>query len=543
MNSSSTQPGSTQNAFARLFRIPEGTSLGRELMSSVVVFLVALPLCMGIAIASGVPPAMGLISGIVGGVVVGMFAGAPLQVSGPAAGLAVLVWQMAREHGLQALALAVLGAGLIQLISGVLKLGRWFRAVSPAVISGMLAGIGVLILTSQFHVMLDHKPPGGGLTNLVSIPGAVLDGLYPPTSTAHHLAAAVGVLTIGTILAWNTLRPKQLKMIPAPLVAVLVATLVASLMGLPVQYVSIPENLFESFRLPEISDLSIFLNGSFLLETVAIAFIASAETLLCVTAVDRLHSGPRANYDKELAAQGLGNMLCGVLGALPVTGVIVRSSVNVEAGSKTRIPAVVHGLWLLAFVVALPWMLEKIPTAALAAVLVYTGFKLINVPTIRKLAKAGRGELGVYVSTVVMVVAVDLLTGVLVGFVLSAAKLLYTFSKLEVVVLPDLKSGRIDVSLEGAATFVRLPDLANALEKLPKGSEVHIHFGALAYIDHGCLELVERWGQGHVAAGGKMVAEWDRLRARGGRNITLPGESMFPQGIAAGADKLADPAP
>src|SRR5512134_2771000 len=178
----------------------------QDFLASTVVFLVALPLCMGIAIASGVPPAAGLITGMVGGIVVGFLAGAPLQVSGPAAGLTVLVWQMVNDHGIAALGAIVLVAGLAQLLAGAARLGQWFRAISPAVIHGMLAGIGVLIFASQFHVMVDDRPRGSGIANLLSIPEALMKAFAPSEGATHQVAAAIGLLTIVSLVLWTGLK-------------------------------------------------------------------------------------------------------------------------------------------------------------------------------------------------------------------------------------------------------------------------------------------------------------------------------------------------
>src|SRR5687767_13563207 len=188
-------------------------SVIHDFLASIVVFLVALPLCMGVAIASGMPPAAGLITGVIGGIVVGSIAGSPLQVSGPAAGLTVLVYQIVKDErlGLPMLGVVVLGAGALQLAAGLARFGQWFRAVSPAVIQGMLAGIGVLILASQFHVMVDDKPRENGLANLLSIPEAVWKGVTPSEDTTHQEAAWAGILTIAVILLWKPLAPKRLK--------------------------------------------------------------------------------------------------------------------------------------------------------------------------------------------------------------------------------------------------------------------------------------------------------------------------------------------
>ncbi len=484
-----------------------------DLLASIVVFLVALPLCMGIAIASGVPPAAGLITGIIGGLVVALLAGAPLQVSGPAAGLSVIVWELVNEYGLATLGIIVMIAGAAQLVAGLLKAGQWFRAVSPAVIHGMLAGIGVLIFASQFHVMVDDSPRGSGLENLISIPQAILKGIVPADGSVHFQAAMIGIVTLLAIVLWRPLAPGKLKVIPAPLVAVVVGTIVAAATRVGIARVEVPTNLLDAVQLPTMEALST-LSWPLFTAGLALAFVASAETLLCATAVDKMHDGPRTRYDKELAAQGVGNMLCGLVGALPMTGVIVRSSANVEAGGKTRASAFMHGIWLLVFVAALPFVLQQIPVAALAAVLVFTGYKLVNVAAIRQLATYGKGEVAIYLATVATIVAVDLLSGVVLGIVLSLAKLLYTFSHLEVEMRERDGGESVDFFLRGSATVIRLPRLASSLEQVPANTELHVHLEELDYIDHACLDLLANWEKQHELTGGKLYVDWEGLQAR-----------------------------
>lgn len=485
----------------------------KEAMASFVVFLVALPLCMGIAIASGVPPALGLMTGIIGGLVVGFIAGSPLQVSGPAAGLTVLVWDLVKEHGIPALGVAVLLAGVIQAVAGALKFGRWFRAVSPALIQGMLAGIGVIIFASQFHVMVDDTPKGGAVENLMTIPGAVMKGLYPIDGSSHHHAALVGVVTIATILLWNKFRPEAVKAVPGPLVAVIMGSGLAHLWDMPVSKVDVPESLIASLNIPPFAQFSKLLEPGFIAAAVGIAVIASAETLLCAAAVDKLSKDSKTDYDRELLAQGVGNSICGLLGVLPMTGVIVRSSANVEAGAKTRYSAVMHGVWLLILVAALPFVLTHIPTASLGAILVHIGYRLANPAQIAKLYKVGVGEVVVFLATVIAIVATDLLTGVAVGLVVAAAKLLFTFSHLEVDVDDPGEGKPINVSLHGAATFVKLPVLAQALEALPEEREIRLHVGGVAYIDHACLELLNSWQEGYEQSG-EVHVSWDDVVLR-----------------------------
>ncbi len=643
----------------------------QDFLASIVVFLVALPLCMGIAIASGVPVAAGLITGIVGGLIVGWISGAPLQVSGPAAGLTIIVFDLVQRHGLEVLGIAVFIGGMLQLLAGLLRCGRWFRAVSPAVIHGMLAGIGVLIFSSQFHVMVDDDPKGNGIQNLVSIPAAIQKGLplpelgtpqerrmrrdllqqfgalheqqtqlresaaerIPMTSedpvhdhAAHHRkvplpeaslleplaekqqvlsdrlaslvatleaqgisgtepgsvvnheaarqalekmqvalddlqqgrveqvrtsqgellqsleqalgeqknhdwAAKVGLLTIGVLLLWKGAAPAKLKLIPAPLVAVVVATVATTMLKLPVLYVELPDNLWSEIHFPSWNVISSTPLAALLQAGVVLAAVASAETLLCATAVDQMQSDIRTNYDRELAAQGFGNMICGLLGALPMTGVIVRSAANVEAGAKTRLSTILHGLWLLIFVAVLAFAMRMIPTAALAAMLVYTGYNLVDFKAIRGLKKYGWGELAIYFTTLGMIITTDLLTGVLTGIGLSAAQLLYKFSHLVVRLNVDTDNSKADLVLIGAATFIRLPLLASQLEKVPNHVELHVDFERLNHIDHACLDLLMNWAKQHESSGGTLVVDWDSLHAR--FNCETPSDRFDSPTVAA----------
>jgi MFS superfamily sulfate permease-like transporter len=490
------------------------STIKRDVLASVVVFLVALPLGMGIAVASGAPPAAGLITGIIGGLVVGLLAGCPLQVSGPAAGLSVIVWELLQTHGTEKLGVIVLTAGVVQLIAAWLQLGQWFRAVSPAVIHGMLAGIGALILASQFHVMVDDAPKGSGLENILSLPEAVWKGLQPSEDLSHHEAALIGLLTIGIIIAWENLAPKKLRFIPAVLLGVLLATAVSAYQQLPIRHVNVRDNIFTVIQLPGPGVLLHLLDTDILAAALAIAFIASVETLLSATAVDHLHHGPRTRYNRELMAQGVGNLLCGALGALPMTGVIVRSSANINAGAKSRASAILHGAWLLLFVVFLPFVLRLIPTASLAAVLVYTGYKLMNLKVLRELRTHGDSEVLIYAGTVAAIVVSNLLTGVLVGVGLAIGKLLYTTQNLETRLAREGPEQVLTLHLMGVATFVSLPRLATALEEIPPGVSVQINVDLLRHIDHACLHLLQSWNSLHEGNGGQVSLDWEQLQSR-----------------------------
>jgi len=586
--------------------IPEGVEVRpvRELMASIVVFLVALPLCIAIAAACQLPPTLGLVTGIVGGVIVGWFAGSPLQVSGPAAGLVVLVVEFIQEYSVAALGFAVLLAGLIQLVAGALRFGRWFRATSPAVIRGMLAGIGVLILSNQFHVMVDDQPRSGGLANIISMPESVIKAVGPygdeapadpatgasgdavpggtaeppppvptgaptgapgasvaggvstlgeglqrgstaPTEPAtprksgvqHRTAAGIGVLTILVLALWNRFKPGFLKFIPGALLAVVLCVGLAAGFALDIEYVKVPTNLADDLNWINFGDFTKLTDTQYLVDVLAIALIASAETLLCATAVDRLHDGPRTQYDKELFAQGIGNMICGLFGSLPMTGVIVRSSANVDAGATTRFSAILHGVWLLALILAIPWVLGMVPKACLAGILVYIGWKLMNLGQIKTLWQSSRRELVVFLVTVTTIVVTDLLTGVILGLVLAGGVLLWTFSKLDII--EKRHDGQIEIFIAGAATFISLPRLARELEALPRGATVHLHVGEMSYVDPACSELIDSFAKNHEAGGGTVTVDWGRLELKKDHDVVF--SSARPRSPAPVSERMQGP--
>lgn len=501
-------------------REPLWRAAPRDALASLVVFLVALPLCMGIAIASGAPVAAGLITGIIGGIVVGIIGGAPLQVSGPAAGLTVICVEIASKYGLAALALVVMLAGAIQLVAGLCKLGQWFRAVSPAVVHGMLSGIGVLIFSSQLHVMIDDRPRHGGLANLLSIPEAIAKGLPLPAAGdqtwphSHDWAFMIGALSILIIMAWQSFAPARWRFIPGPLLAILLVTTIAWAGSLPILYVEIPDRLVNGLTPAWSVNMTEIAWPQLLFSAVFMAVIASAETLLCAGAVDRMSKGPATHYDRELAAQGFGNFLCGLVGGLPMTGVIVRSAANVQAGARTRLSAILHGTWLLLFVLCCGPLLRMIPTAALAGILVYTGFRLIGFHELVRLWKHERSEALIMLITIVVIVADDLLIGVLTGLGLSAFKLLLKFTRLEVRVIPAPNDdSTVTVSLAGAATFLRLPILAAQLEQVPHDVDVRIKINRLTYMDEACRDLFQTWIKQREEEGQCIDIDHRRLRA------------------------------
>ncbi|HEX7305727.1 SulP family inorganic anion transporter [Lentzea sp.] len=420
-----------------------------DLGASVVVFLVALPLCVGVAVASGVPAELGIVTGVVGGIVVGLLPGSTMQVSGPAAGLTVLVADAVGRHGIQALGIIVLGAGLLQVVLGLLRCGRWFRAISPAVVQGMLAGIGLVLIFGQLKPIL-----------------------------ASPVAMALGLLTVVIMLLWQR---TPLRVVPGVLVGVVVCTAVAAVFASDVARISVG-TLSADVHLPDLSLLDTGIVGT----AVVFALVASAESMFSAAAVDRMHNGPRTRYNKELVAQGVGNTICGLLGALPMTAVIVRSSANVAAGARTKASRVLHGVWLLVFVVAVPGMLTLIPVAVLAAVLVHAGWKLLGLGQLLPLWRKDRTEVAVLVLTAGLIVATDLLTGTVVGLLAAVVKTAWDVSRLSVVVTAD------GVALRGNATFLRLPRLLDELERVDR-EHVRMDLSEVRHLDQACGQAIDQW--------------------------------------------------
>ncbi|MGW0905990.1 SulP family inorganic anion transporter [Streptomyces sp. NPDC002853] len=486
-------PASLLDRARSVFTAPDGAR--HDFAASVVVFLVALPLCAGVAVASGVPAELGLITGVVGGLVTGLLPGSSLQVSGPAAGLTVLVYEAVQQYGLAALGALVLAAGLLQLAMGALRLGRFFRAISVAVVEGMLAGIGLILIAGQLYAMTDSEAPTSGVGKIAGLPGMLAGAIGSQRALA---ALGLGVGTIVVLVCWHRLPPK-VRVVPAPLAAVVLATGTSLLFSLPVATVEV-QGLVEAVRVPDAAAFGELMSLGAVGTVLAFALIASAESLFSAAAVDRMHDGPRTSYDKELMAQGAGNTMSGLLGALPMTAVIVRSSANVRAGARTKASRVLHGVWLLLFAALLPAALGLIPVATLAGVLVHAGCKLIPVRQLAHLWREHRGEAVVLVVTATAIVTVSMFEGVLIGLVLAVVKSAWETSHVHVDIV-DKGVGPIHVHLSGNATFLRLPKLLDALESLPPDRPVELDLTGLRHLDHACHTSLENWAERHSAEG------------------------------------------
>lgn len=453
-----------------------------DLTASLVVFLVALPLCVGVAVASGVPAELGIVTGIVGGLVAGALPGSSLQVSGPAAGLTVLVYEAVRTYGPGALGVLVLAAGLLQIAMGALRLGRWFRAVSAAVVQGMLAGIGLVLIAGQLYVLGDLTAPAdplGKVTGFAGLAGA-----------AEPAALTLGAGTVLVLVLWPRWRAAA-RILPAPLVAVALAATATALLRLPVRRIEV-RGLLDAVRAPGTGEFARLTEVGVIGTVLAFALIASAESLFSAAAVDRLHQGRRTDYDKELIAQGAGNTVCGMLGALPMTAVIVRSAANVRAGARTKASRILHGVWLLLFAAALPAALGLIPVAALAGLLVHAGCKLIPVRELGPLWREHRGEALVLAVTAVSIVAADLFKGVLIGLAVAVGKTAWDVSHVHVET-EDRGAAGLTVRVIGNATFLRLPKLLDALEALPGDRPVRLDLEGLRHVDLACAAALESW--------------------------------------------------
>ena len=465
--------------------------LRHDVPASLVVFLVALPLSVGIAVASGAPIMAGLIAAVVGGIVAGALGGSPLQVSGPAAGLTVVVAGLVAELGFALTCLVTVAAGVVQVLMGLSRVARAALAISPVVVHAMLAGIGLTIALQQVHVLLGGQQQESALANIAALPAAVLDTRGP--------ALVVGGLVVVLMLSWPRM-PASVRAVPASLVAVVTATLLAAVADLDVARVELPGNLISSLALPALPEGQW---GAVATGVLTVALVASVESLLSAVAVDKMQTGPRTNFDRELLGQGAANMASGVLGGLPVTGVIVRSAANVTAGARSRASAVLHGVWLLLFSVLLISVVEQVPFAVLAGLLVVIGLRLVKLADVRTARRTG--DVAVYAVTVLGVVFLNLLEGVLIGLALAVLLVLRRVVWASVRAV-DQGGGRWRVVVQGSLSFLSLPRLTRVLGELPPGTAVTVELG-VDFLDHAAYDAIHAWIAQHESTGGSVVVD------------------------------------
>ena len=487
--------GTRMSAFLKLSK----RDLKYDFPASIVVFLVALPLCLGIAMASGAPLFAGILTGIIGGLVVASISKSPLSVSGPAAGLTVIVLGAIQQLGAyETFLLAVVIAGIIQLVLGILKAGMIGNYFPSAVILGMLAAIGITIILKQiplaFGLLESHAfelDAGGGISTLSDT----------MLSHINWGASLICLLSLIILIYWPKL--KGLNKIPAPLVVVLIGiglstVLQSTTMHLQKDhFVVIPiVNSFQEFtQLFIFPDFSQILNKDVWVLAFTIAIIASLETLLSIEAIDKIDPFKRVTpTNRELIAQGIGNMSSGLLGGLPLTSVIVRSSANAHAGGRTRQAAMFHALWLLIAVLALPSLINLIPLSCLAAILLHTGYKLANPALFKKMLRKGIDQFTPFIITVLAVVFTDLLTGVGIGLAVALFYIIRANMQNAFKIKLEESNGKTNVTITLAeeVSFLNKVPIQQKLYNLPKGVQsIQIDGRFSKFIDKDVIEVLK----------------------------------------------------
>lgn len=469
------------------------------------VFLVALPLCLGIALASGAPPYAGLLSGIIGGLVVALISGSPLAVSGPAAGLSTLVAASIISLGdYKVFLLAVIVAGLFQFLLGLLKLGAIANYFPSSVIKGMLAAIGIILISKQIPLALGYDQPDfwtSGFLNLFSSQNFL--GSFD-NFNRHITRGAMLITVISLIILVLLQQPfaKKLKGIPAPLLVVaigivtnIVFTNATSNFALKeTQLVHIPSNIFASITFPDFSKF--FSTTAIWKDGIIIGLLATLETLLCIEAIDKLDKRNRITpINRELIAQGIGNMTCGLLGAIPMTAVVVRGAANVDAGGRTKLSAFTHGLFLLLAVLLVPFLLNQIPYASLAAILLVTGYNLTKPKLFRNMWSLGRKQFIPFTLTIFAILFTDLLIGVSIGLLISIYFIIQNNFKAEYKIsttrIHDIETRYI--KLNSNVTFLNKVKLRKALDEVPEYSVLTIDGSECNFIDYDILEIVSEY--------------------------------------------------
>ena len=479
--------------------------LKHDLPAGLSVFLVALPLCLGITLASGAPLYSGLLSGIIGGLIVSFLSGSQLGVSGPAAGLTTLVGASIISLGnFQTFLLAVIVAGLFQIVLGLLKMGLISNYFPSSVIKGMLAAIGIILISKQIPIALGYNQPDfwtSGFANLFT-PNNILGNILHLNKHLTRGTIIISVISISLLLYLNKPSSKSFKIIPAPLLIVAIGIGLNFVLSnntihfqlKPTQLVAIPKNIFGTIIFPDFTLL--FSNFEIWKAGILIGLLASLETLLCVEAVDKLDSRNRITpINRELFAQGVGNILCGVLGAIPMTAVVVRGSANVDAGGRTRLSAFTHGLFLLLAVLLLPSILNKIPYASLSAILLMTGYNLTKPKLYQTIWKLGWKQFFPFIITVFSILATDLLIGVTIGLLISLYFIIQNNFQADYKIthIKQHETEVFHIHLHDNVTFLNKVKFRNVLDTIPEYSIVTIDGAHCTFIDYDILEVISEY--------------------------------------------------
>jgi MFS superfamily sulfate permease-like transporter len=476
-----------------------------DLSAAVVVFLVALPLCLGIALGAGAPLFSGIIAGIAGGIIIGLLSGSQLSVSGPAAGLTTIVATgITKLPVFEAFLLAVVIAGVFQLLLGFLKAGVLGDYIPGSVIKGMLAAIGLILILKQLPHLIGYNADYEGDENFTQADGAnTFSEIFRSTKFLLPLAAAIGVFSLVLQFLWESFLVKKiafLKFVPAPLIVVLSAIGINQLCITYMPEIALPKNalvdipvadsfkgFMSFFTFPDfsyINHLQVWITG------ITIAIVASLETLLNIEAADELDPYKRVTpTNRELKAQGIGNLAAGLMGGLPVTSVIVRTSANVNAGAKSKMSAVYHGMLLLLAVSLIPSLLNRIPLPALAAVLIFTGYKLAKPAVFKKFYVKGIDQFIPFVVTILAILLTDLLVGILIGCVIALFFMLRSNFRSAVFVVND--ENHFLFRLRKDVSFLNKPIIKRKLEQVPANSFVLIDTTRADFLDKDVIEVIE----------------------------------------------------
>ncbi|MFC9290424.1 SulP family inorganic anion transporter [Streptomyces sp. NPDC057052] len=510
---------------------------GADVSAAIAVFLIALPLSLGIALATGAPLQAGLVAAAVGGLVAGRFGGSPLQVSGPAAGLTVVTADLIHRYGWRTTCAITVLAGLAQLGLGCLRVARSALAVSPAIVHGMLAGIGVTIAVAQLHIVLGGSPQSSVLDNLLSLPAQLLD--------LHPAAVAVSVLTLTLLLLWPRLPGRLgglLRKVPAALVAVTGATATAVSAGLTQPRVELPSWSSHALAgLPEGPVLGL------VAAVLTITLVCSVQSLLGAVAVDKLIAARpglpalvgRSDLDRELLGQGAANLVSGALGGLPVAGVAVRSSANVHAGAVSRNSTMLHGVLVVVAALLMVPVLELIPLASLAALVMAVGIQMVSLHHIRTVTR--HREVPVYAVTTLGVVFLGVLQGVTLGIAVAVAVSMHRLARTRIT--HDEKEGTHHVHVRGQLTFLAVPRLSRALHHVPQGARVIVELDG-SFMDHAAYETLQDWQRTHTAQGGFVELTGRRSGAgtvRSGSGGEDDDPAASPVGVAVSAGTADSP--
>jgi MFS superfamily sulfate permease-like transporter len=504
-----------------------------DLPSGFLVFLIALPLCIGIAIASGFPPMSGIITAVIGGLVVSRISGSYVTINGPAAGLIVVILTAVQSlgngdtmAGYRYTLAAIVVASVLQILMGLLKAGKLNAYFPASVVHGMLAAIGVIIMAKQIHVLLGVKAESKEIIDtILEIPHSI--------ANMNPEIALIGFVGLLILILWNHTQNRFIKMIPGPLVVVIAGIGLGQYFELAKEHtyslgrikwvfhdaeyvigqkylVSVSDHISSIFYTP---DFGKFWTLEFLAAVVSIWLVGSLETLLSATAVDKLDPYKReSNLNRDLTAVGIGNLLAGAVGGLPMIAEIVRSSANVNNGARTGWSNFFHGLFLAVFVILFPWLIHQIPTASLASLLVFTGYRLASPKEFAKTMQIGKEQLFVFTCTIIAILMTDLLIGVLIAILIKIGIQLSRGVPLSNLIrinfsIENTNDEEFIVRIEGSAVFANFVGLKSDLADLPAGKSIVFDVTDASYIDHTVMEFIEQFEDDYIGRGGQCVVK------------------------------------